>query len=259
MKFAVGLWVGMVLLNSVHALYSGNPDEAELLDGGLFLPRDDSFGVKLGYQGDLVFDRKMHATSGVQGDVDTFESRMNQAVLSVNFMNRLELFGSAGSMKAYLSFRPNEEGKRREFQTHEQFTWGGGGRALLLNWGNAHVGASGSYQYAKLPINWDAVNGETFSSHATMKYWEWQAAGLIAYRVEIFDPYAGVSYSSAEAILYHIGEDLHLHHKRVKMKNRERIGLILGCSLTASRVVDLNIEVRLFDEEAVSIAGNMKF
>lgn len=259
MKLGIVLLAALLVGRAAEALYSGNPDEPELLDNGLFLKRDNTFGIEAGYQGDFVFDRRMHATSGAHCRIDDFQSRMNQGVLTFNFMNRLEVFGSAGAMNAYTSFRPHGDGKRREFQMSDHITWGAGGRILIGNWGNAHVGATGAYQYSKMPVKWNSVDGHTYSTDANMKYWEWQVALLLSYRVEMFDPYIGATYSVAEAVLSHVKENMDLHHRKITFKNRDRVGMALGCSLTPSNIVDLNVEVRLFDEEAIMLAGNVKF
>lgn len=255
---AIGL-LSLFAIDSLHALYSGNPDEPELIDNGLLFATDNTFGVKIGYEGDFVFDRRLNASSGASCRVDEFQSRMNQGVLTLNFFDKIEAFGSVGSMNAYVSLRPHKDGERREFQSGDATTWGAGGRVLLFTWDDLHAGVTGSYQSADLPMRWNALNGETFSTAAKMKYWEWQIAGLFSYRVEMFDPYIGITYSVAEAVVRHIRSDMQLGHRQFKMKSRDRVGAALGCSLTPSKIIDLNVEVRLFDEEAISVAGNLKF
>jgi hypothetical protein len=259
MKIAVVLSAALFAMRSIEALYCGNPAEPELIDNGFFLSPNSSIGLKAGYQGDFVFNQRLKATNGVHCVVDDFSSRMNQGVLRLNVFDRIEAFGSVGAVSAYTSFRPDRDGMRREFQTRDELTWGAGGQVLLFMWSNFDLGCSGSYQYSDLPIRWDAINGETFSTHAKMKYWQWQIAGLISYRAEMFIPYCGISYSVAEAVFRHVNADMLLGHRQFKMKTRDRVGCALGCSLTPSTVIDLNVEVRLFSEEALTIAGNVKF
>lgn len=259
MRIIGALSLALLTMRAVEALYCGNPDEPELIDQGLFFAPNSSIGLKIGYQGDFIFNRRLEATSGVHCLVDEFSSRMNQGVATLNLMDRIEAFGSVGAMSAYTAFRPHRDEKRREFQTGDALTWGAGGRVLLFPWGDVNIGCSGSYQYADLPIRFDAINGESFSTDAKMKYWEWQVAALLSYRIEMFEPYCGVSYSVAEAVFRHVSSNMQLGHRQFKMKSQERVGLALGCSLTASKVVDLNLEVRLFSEESLTIAGNIKF
>jgi len=43
------------------------------------------------------------------------------------------------------------------------------------------------------------------------------------------------------------------------MTNRERFGLALGCTLAPGCAVDLSIEARFFSEQALTLAGDIKF
>ncbi len=258
-------WIGFVavlmvgIMRMAEALYSGNPDEPDLIDNGLFLQPDSWFAFKVGYQGDYVFNRRLHAGSSIKENVDEFQYRMNQGVLTINMMDRLEIFGSVGAMQAEIQVRPQDDGRMREFQTNGNTTWGAGGRLLMFTWGKVHLGATGSYQSANLPVRWDSLDGETFSSSAKLYYREWQVAALISYRVEMLVPYIGAVYSTVKANMKHLNSNMEIKHNEFLMRSRERIGIALGCSLTSSTIVDLNVEVRLFDEEAISLAGNIRF
>jgi len=43
------------------------------------------------------------------------------------------------------------------------------------------------------------------------------------------------------------------------MKSKNNFGMALGCSLSSSKYFLLNAEVRLIDEEAVTINGEFRF
>src|ERR1700677_1565425 len=121
-------------------LSMGNPAEPEVVDQGFFIPQNSSFGLKIGYQGDRVFDRLLRAQDKAKGRVDHCNMQMDQGVVALNYLDRFELYGSAGSMRSHFWLRPKIDQKRREFETHDSFTGGGGARLLLAQWGNTGIG-----------------------------------------------------------------------------------------------------------------------
>lgn len=247
----------LTLCTSVFALYNGNPAEPELIDEGLFIPDDFCLAVKLGYQGDIVFDRKLKARNGSSGRMDESCLYIQQGVLTLNLIQKLELYGSLGAMNAYLTNRPHFDEKRREYQTDNRIAWGAGGRMVLFNWDSATVGLNGSYFQGYPHLKWDALNGVSFPSEATVNYHEWQVGLGVSYQVDLFCPYVAVTYSDVRARISRIGSNMQLPKGHFTMKSRDKFGLALGCSLTNAKIVDLNLEVRLIDEEAVILAGNI--
>ncbi len=244
---------------SLPALYNGNPAEPETIDEGFFLCRDSCFGVKAGYQGDFVFDRKLRAHAGATGRIDTFKYYMQQGVLTFNLMDRYEFYGSLGAFNAFVEHRPHIDGKLREYETNDHFTWGGGLRAIIFRCGHALLGVDAKYQYARPHVKWNALEAEAFTTGATLSYSEWQIGLGAAYRVELFIPYAALTYSSVHSRMSEIRPNMELGHDSFHMRSRERFGAALGCSLSNAKVVDLNVEVSLFDEQALTLTGNVKF
>jgi major outer membrane protein len=258
MKKLTALLVALLTASSLSALYNGNPSEPELIDKGFFLCRDNMFSVKAGYQGDFVFDRKLRAHRGATGRIDTFKYDMQQGVLTFGLMDRYEVYGSLGSMNAYIAHRPHIDMKRREYETSNHLTWGCGARAIIFRACHAVVGLDAKYQYAHPHVKWNALDGAAFTTGAGLQYREWQLGLAGSYHVHIFTPYAAVKYSSVHSKLNEIRANMLLGHERFKMRSRDRFGMALGCSLSTAKLLDLNVEVSLFDEQALILAGNIK-
>jgi hypothetical protein len=91
-KYFLGIF--LAAHSFLAALYMGNPAEPEIVYKGFLIPKDSSFGVKLGYQGDWVFDRLLRAYSGSHRRIDYFKIVMNQGVLTLNYIDRFELYGT---------------------------------------------------------------------------------------------------------------------------------------------------------------------
>lgn len=244
---------------SLFALYNGNPAEPELIDQGFFISECSFVTVKAGYQGDFIFDRKLHAKNGSRGRIDEFEARFDQGTVTLNLMNRFEAYGSVGSMHAYFSHRPHIDREQRIYQTNDHLAWGVGGRAVLFNWEAATFGFDAKYQCGYPHVKWNTINGDAFTTGAELHYHEWQVGAGASYECNFFIPYAAFKYSVVNATLKHIRANMELGTSRFKMKSREHFGLSLGCSLSPGKYFDFNVEVQLFDEQGLTLAGNVQF
>lgn len=252
------LGIFLLMHSAIFGLYMGNPAEPEIIDAGLFIPQDASFSVKVGYQGDRVFDRLLHAYAGSHARVDRFEMQMDQGVIALNYLDRFELYGTVGSMRSCFWFRPHVDKKRREFETNNRATGGLGARLLLAQWGNTGIGLDGKVQYGKPGIRWVAVNGVSHTSSAHLTYREWQGSFAVYHTIDLFTPYLGVKYSNVHSDVQGLSRSVY-PHRHFKMSNRCRFGMAVGCSLSQGKKIDLNLEVQLIDEQAVTFGGNVKF
>lgn len=248
----------LVFQAGLYALYQGNPAEPQIIDTGFFIPQDSLISVKLGYQGDWVFDRKLKAMAGAHGKIDQFSIFMNQAVVTFNMIDRVELYTNVGSMNATLWHRPHVDDKRREYQSQDKWTAGGGLRVLLMQWGNTCLGVDGKFQYSAPSIKWVTLDGVSQTPEGRLRYREWQVSFAFSHTVDIFTPYIGATYSNVHANVSGLNQTV-LSHRHFRLTNPSRFGLALGCTLCSGKKVDLNFEARMFDEQAGIVAGNVKF
>lgn len=244
---------------SVYALFNANPAEPELIDQGFFISECSFLTVKAGYQGDYIFDRKLHAKNGAKGRVDEFESRFDQGTLAINLINRFEVYGSLGTMHATFSQRPHIDRQIRTYQTNDHFAGGGGARLILFNWEEATFGFNAQYQCGYPHVKWNSLNGTAFTTGAKLHYHEWQVGVGASYECNFFIPYAALTYSSVNATLKDIRENMQLGTNRFKMTSREHFGLSLGCSLSPGKFFDFDVEVQLFSEQGMTLSGNVQF
>ena len=252
------LFIALVLSTTAQALYNGNPGLTESIEDGIFFSKDCNYSIKVGAQCDYVFDRKMKGKGEAEGQVDNFTILQNQGTLTFNMQDRVEAYGSAGSFHAEFANEPHSDHKRREYGTHDHFTWGAGLRAVVFHWGNALMGIDGKYQSAITPVMWNTLNGEALPPASRLECREWQVATSMAYEAGMFIPYAGLTYAHTYAKVNGIDPAL-LVPGSFKMTNRERFGLALGCTLAPGCIVDLSIEARFFSEQALTLAGDIKF
>lgn len=240
------------------ALYMGNPAEAEMIYEGFFSSKESSFGIKVGYQGDWVFNRLLRGYSGSHRRVDHFKMVMNQGVLILNYIDRFELYGTVGSMRNHFWLRPGVDNIRRKFKTDTHWTAGAGARLLLGQWGCTGLGLDGKIQYGRPRIKKVSMHGDSFSSHAHLAYHEWQISIAVYHTFRLFTPYLGFKYSNVHANANGFSKRV-FNHKHVKMKNRFPYGLALGCGVSPGKKFDVNLEIQLVDEQGLSVGGNIRF
>lgn len=212
------------------ALYNGNPSLPMMPQKGLFIPDMSPVSVKLGYEIDWVYASPLKAQIPHASDehVHGFESLSQFSVLTVNFIDRVELFANMGA----LSFHWHQPGDL-SYHVDPSFAYGGGGRAILAYWGDLQL--SGQAAYIR-------------SSPAVAKFRQWQVGGGISYRFGWFFPYVGVDYIN-----------MNLKTSTSELQMRDPFGIYLGMGLGWNRGWNLNFEARFINEDALSFSTDIKF
>lgn len=253
------LIVFFLFFANLHALYLGNPYSPASIPEGFFIAEDAFMTVKAGYQVDFVYDRRLKSYAGANARVDQFQAQLSQGVLTFDMLERIEIYGSVGSIEAIFSHRPKPGQFRREYQTNYKVTWGVGGRIIIYEWTNGCISLEGGFQWGNPHIKWDALNGSAFTTDAVMRYREWQTGIGVSYQVDIFIPYAAFKFSDVNAKVVSLRPDLELKRSHFKMRNRDHFGLVFGCTLSPGKYFDVTIESRVIDEQAITLAGNIQF
>ncbi len=250
--------LALIFSSTLQALYNGNPSLTESIEEGLFFSKDCQYSMKIGLQSDYVLDRRLKGMHEAKGQIDNFTILQNQGVFTLNMQDRIEAYGSAGAFSAEFAHEPKLDSQRREYGTHDHFTWGAGARAVVFHWGNVLMGIDGKYQSGHAAVRWNTLNGASLPAKAKLELREWQVGVGFSYKAGMFIPYAAATYAHTYAKLKHIEPALFIPPS-FKMTNREQFGLALGCTLAPEKIVDLSIEARLFSEQALTLAGNLKF
>jgi hypothetical protein len=248
---------------SINAAPVGSPAFPDLVREGFFIPKGYWINIRLGYEGDFVGDGRLKQTIEGSGRVDNCKQETNSATATINLYDRIDIFGVLGSSRISSSWRFTESEMTSlvSMETNYDFLWGVGGRMILFEWGNTVLGAGGRYAQSSLKPVWMQINGISVPAVGTKMGWdEWQVDLGLAQKIEIFIPYVGVKYSSVRSDLgifpFAIASngDGALH-----MKNRNPVGVFVGCTLTTGKYFMLNVEGRLIDEEALSVSGDFRF
>ncbi len=254
----------LVSLTSLFAAPVGNPSFPQLIQEGLFIPCDSWIDLRLGYEGDFIGDARMNQYAGGSGRVDNYAMNTNSATVTLNFVDRLDVYAVFGSSRTCADWRFSqpEVVNRMQIGTKYRFLWAVGSRAILYEWGCTILGLGGRYSKTTSPISWGTINGTpTPARGARLEWREWQVDLDLAHKIDLFIPYVGIKYSNAKAKVEGFSVPIANHGTTgtLEMKNRSPIGLIVGCTLTTGKYFMLNVEGRLIDEEALTISGDFRF
>jgi hypothetical protein len=262
MKAIRGLWLFLPV--SLWAMDNGNPSFPMMPEEGMFISKEKWFSFKTGYEFDRVFDRKLHMVGqGLKHSrekVQKYDSLSNLGVLTLTFNERVELFTKLGAMSCKLSQTPYSD-TRVSYHTNTDFVWGVGGRAILAYWGELQLGIDAAYMQSDLSLSRIEVNGKSYPKRkAEMDYREWQIGLGVSYRLHWFIPYFGVDYSDQRSRIEHLNSLKFLFPEgHVTFKESYGTGLFMGFGLAPDRVFNLNVEVRVINENAVSVSADLKF
>lgn len=258
------LLVFLILPLSLVALYNGNPSLPMMPEDGMFISKEDWLGIKMGYEFDDVYDRQLHMAGKVPDHslekVQKYHSLSNFGVLTLNLNDRFEVFGLLGSMSCKLSQHLFKNTKV-SYDTQTHFAWGAGARAILAYWGDLQLALNAAYVDSCLPLSSIKVNGSSYAKkQAQFDFCQWQVGMGISYRCSWFIPYIGVDYSDFRLKAEHLnGIGFLFPKKQVTFKEEYPMGLFFGFGISPTRAFNLNIEVRLINENALSFSGDFKF
>lgn len=258
-KFAM-----FVFSAALHAAPVGNTAVPDLIAQGLFTSCKQALNFRCGYEGDFIADGRMEQTGRRHGRVDSYRQDANSGTIVFNMQDRMDLYGVFGTSKTRADWRfINQAGSvvRIEAETTNNFLWAASARVILVEWGNTSLGCGGRYSRCQYLLSSITFNGITASTGGAQLYWrEWQIDSGVSYKMHFFTPYIGVKYSSALSCLDNFSVPISASGTGSNtFKNRNSIGLYMGCGLSTGKWIMLNIEGRLIDEEAVTFSGDMKF
>ena len=249
---------------TLYAAPVGNTAAPQLIKDGFFIPTDCWVDVRAGYEGDFVADARMKQRMEGRGRVDDYSQSANAGTATVNILGRLDIYGVLGSSQTCAKWRFHDAAgnvRNAQMETFHNFLWGVGARAILFEWGNCDLGAGGCYSSADNRSVWltiDGINAPVSSSRCRWR--EWQVNLDVSYHIDLFTPYAGIKYSNARTRVGPFAVSIsNAGVGSNRFANRVPVGLYVGCGLSTGKYFMLNVEGRFIDEEAVAIAGDLRF
>ncbi|MBI5345975.1 MAG: hypothetical protein HZB76_02380 [Chlamydiae bacterium] len=249
-------------VNSLFAAPAGDPFNPAIIKEGFFISPGSWINVRAGYEGNFVYNAKMEKDDGADGIIDNFKQDVQSGTLTINIHDRFDLYGVVGEsrIRSDWRFKQAPDNLRIELESHYKFCYGVGAKAIFFEWGNFVLSGGGRYFTTSPDLLWLVKNGvEQAFDNSKIDYKEWQGDLGMAYKIDFFIPYIGAKYSSSTAKIHTGNVNINTDSNSISMENRENFGLYLGCSISNSKYFMLGLEVRLIDEEAFTISGDIRF
>lgn len=240
----------------------GNPLNPGIIADGFFISQASWLNFRLGYEGNFVSDSRMDKKVG-SGKVDNFKQDVNSGTLTFNLQNRIDVFGVLGAARIRSDYRFDNLGtqSRIELETNYRLYWAAGGKIILYQWGNTALSVGGRYSKTKPTLSFITQDGAPQDIGSTkISYRDWQIDMGLAHQIDIFIPYLGAKYLNAKSIIRNSAIVLAENSQNfMRMKNDDKFGVYVGCTLSNSKYFLLTVEARFVDEEAISVMGELKF
>ncbi len=232
-------------------------------ENGVFIPDNFWMGIKTGYEGDIVFSRSMiaHTSQGyVEHQISGFNSYFNGGTLTIDFANRLSVYGALGSYRLKLTQNLVSENSVH-YSSDAHLAAILGAKVIAACWGETQLGfdVKGFLSYPNLQSI--LLNGESVAvNSAKCSDRQWQIGAALSQRVSWFVPYIGLTYTHARLKIAGLSslESL-IPQEEVRFNNKYSFGFVFGFGLGPNRGFDINLETRLIEETAVGLNADFRF
>ena len=268
MKKLLVLFAGL----TCHSLYASpvlSPNAAAVHTDGVFFCDDCSYwSLRAGFRGDYVFDRKL--SLGGLGEIDNFSLMSNEGVLTLNFWDRLDIYGLVGEATPHMDAIGDIPEQGTYFADRfwsARTIWGVGARATILEYNFGCCGTS----YLGADINYESIgssngvsgtdNGAPSLNRFNANYKETQVSLQIGHKIAMLTPYIAAKWSNA-IVGYNLtvpsgtGAGNYAYSYR---NTRNHWGYAVGVLLIDAGRMSVTAEARFIDEKAMTIMGEFRF
>ncbi len=229
----------------LFGVYVGNPASPALMNTGFFSSEYPVFKFTSGYTYDYT-QNKRFISSDDDAQIRKFGLYSQVASFSLIFIERLQLFGTAGGSKEVVEERPIYD-MILDIHTNYHFSWSAGAKIILFQWGQTFF--SGDFTYFAIPSSHKSyfkflsrfkLPVELGKQELSLK--EYQASVGLSSRFYFLTPYVGVSYLKSKL------------HAKINYHNDVHFGYFYGATLSLTGRLHLNFERRVRDEFAYTFA-----
>lgn len=255
-------------VSSTYATYVGNPAFPGLSGTGIFSSSYSFFKVTTGYVADYTSNKRFETNQTValfdpNQAMKQFGLHSQMATLSFIFLERLELFGSAGGTKEHAVWEPDATLSDAvqiwsDFQSSYHFSWSVGAKAVIFRLGPLLLG--GDFTYFSVPSSqksyFQFLNRLNLAMDPKQEFDlnEWQLSCALAAHLFFLTPYAGATYLHSRLDVQG-GPNV----PALTYRNQDSIGYFYGVTVSLTGRLHLNFERRVRDEFAYTFSTTAVF
>lgn len=260
-------WLVLLFASPLFSAYIGNPANPAIMNTGFFSLHNPLIKGTTGYIADYTSDKKYvaHQKEGEIFDPNStfrkFCLHSQLASFSIIFLERLELFGTAGGTKERAKWhnQPTNAPFLFDFHSTYHFSWSTGAKIVLIQWGQTFL--STDFTYFAIPSSpksffkfFNQLNLPLDLTKQQFYLREWQISAGLSSRFSFLTPYLGATYLHSRL---HIKEGSEI--RAIEYHNKEKIGYFYGLTVSITGRFHLNFERRLRDEFAYTFSTTAVF
>lgn len=218
------------------------------IEGEFSLPETKAVNIHLGYQKEIMLDRKMHMVGGEVFPRYSYDT--DSMVLSLNLYETFAIFGTAGVTNTEYTLK-SELGDLLNFYSKPGFAWQGGA-AYTQNFGERWSATlQGSYENYKTRFQTLDVNGQPAANEHLSKqdFQQWQAGMTVGYLIDFIKPYIGGKYTQATATFKGLPSLFYFDLQSFEFKESvEAISRVNGAMVVGATAAQKNFQFTLESE-----------
>lgn len=255
----------ILFANIGFANYVGNPQAPDLpkiisyTRDMCYDEQDYWLNAKLDYEKEYMQDMNLEFNSGgVEQRVQFANFNGNFLKLTANILRRINFYAKAGTVQPRFQFAlPGAVTTSNSLTNRKTLpAWGLGAKVLAFKVDRLSFAVESSY------FQTDHRNFLLFSAttpvnpaNRDVRWYNWQVSSAVSWNICPLVPYAGAKYSRTILTLDQSTQAIPVDP--FKLDNRRKFGFFLGCTLLASRYLEMNFEGRFIDEQ--SFSGTLGF
>ena len=247
---------------NLAATLVGNPAQPAMQNSGIIRARSSQWSFRLAYFGDYVYNQRFNDEFTIGNCVETptdIQFWTQAGMLTFNIRERIDLYGIVGGSRIQID---------NEVKTTQQFSWGVGGKLVIVHEGRFRVGLDLKYFRADLTPAFLQCDHLAYNvvSQFQFNYHEIQAALGVSYRTKYLSPYATATYLIAKiepqpliTLVRLPQDDVLVEAASKSVIGSKRWGMALGTTIIDSRKASLALEWRVFNQNSVDVIGEIRF
>ncbi|EKE22094.1 MAG: major outer membrane protein [uncultured bacterium] len=245
---------------NLHGIIVGNPSDPCLYTNGLISSCAKNYSFRISYLYNNVykgkFQDKFPTLSSTPSDIRYL---LQASIATFNIYNRLDLYAILGTTNLQID---------QMVYTNRKFAWGAGFKVLLYKQNCFDLSLDGKYFQTNQKPQYFVVDKSVYPLATSLQQTleEYQASLALSYKTNFLIPYIGTTFlysvitpepkgglltlPGGESLFFDTSDSI----------SREKWGMALGISIINKKnQANLNIETRIFDQNAFSFLGTLRF
>jgi len=248
-----------IFFNTLQGLVVGNPSDPCLYSNGLIFNKKN-YSIKGSYLYNNIYKGRFEdVIKNLESTPSDIKIALIASVLTFNLYNFLDLYVILGTTNIQID---------QMIYTDRRFAWGAGFKSLIFKIKNFDFSIDGKYFETSQKPQYFIVEKEVYPlmSSFEQKLEEYQASVAMSYKTNLLVPYIGSTFLYSTITPNPKGGYLKLpgggklFFVTTDSITRKKWGMVLGTSvINKKKQANLNIETRVFDQNAFAFIGTLCF